>query len=151
LGLNKQLDLQSWFTEVGRDMALRQGWYAQRAKVQLAFITTMAGAGLAGLVLLRWHLGVMWRCYRLTCLGLALLAAFVVIRAASFHHVDAVLHQHWGPLSGNGLLENGALIIIMLGASLALRGRWRRRRSTRGATEKASADAARATTMAGSH
>ena len=28
LSINKQLDLQTWFTEVARDMALEQGWYA---------------------------------------------------------------------------------------------------------------------------
>src|SRR6478752_323958 len=42
LGVNKQLDLQSALTEAGRVLASVQGWYAQRALVQLAFIVVVA-------------------------------------------------------------------------------------------------------------
>ena len=34
LGVNKQLDLQSWFTAVGRAVAHEQGWFDRRAAVQ---------------------------------------------------------------------------------------------------------------------
>ena len=38
LGINKQLDLQTALTELGRIIAQHQGWYAHRQTVQLAFI-----------------------------------------------------------------------------------------------------------------
>ncbi|MHC4766222.1 MAG: hypothetical protein ACYTF2_14080, partial [Planctomycetota bacterium] len=38
LGLNKQIDLQSWLADVGRDMAKAQGWYEQRGRVQTIFV-----------------------------------------------------------------------------------------------------------------
>ncbi|HVZ33497.1 MAG TPA: hypothetical protein VG963_13790, partial [Polyangiaceae bacterium] len=38
LGINKQLDLQTLFTEIGRDLAHAQGWYETRRRYQVAFI-----------------------------------------------------------------------------------------------------------------
>jgi hypothetical protein len=47
LGINKQLDLQSLVTQVGRDLAFAQGWYENRRIVQAAFIGFLIAAGLA--------------------------------------------------------------------------------------------------------
>jgi len=44
LCLNKQLDLQSAFTELGRIIAANQGWYVRRHEVQELFI---GGIGLS--------------------------------------------------------------------------------------------------------
>ena len=38
LGINKQLDLQSAFTEIGRMIAASEGWYGERRTVQFYFI-----------------------------------------------------------------------------------------------------------------
>src|SRR3954447_15179514 len=38
LGFNKQLDLQSDFTEFGRSMAKEEGWYENRRIVQAIFV-----------------------------------------------------------------------------------------------------------------
>lgn len=129
LGLNKQLDLQSWFTEVGRNLALQGGWYQDRRKLQLLFILALAVGCIIGLLLLRQMLGQAWRHYRTTCTGLGLLATFVVMRAASFHHVDVLLNLRWGAFSGNGLAENTALAVVALGAWRAA-GRLRHTHST---------------------
>ena len=42
LGINKQLDLQTAFTELGRMVAFDQGWYGERRTVQLWFIAGVA-------------------------------------------------------------------------------------------------------------
>ena len=42
LGLNKQLDLQTAFTEIGRMVAVQQGWYGERQIVQVWFIIGVA-------------------------------------------------------------------------------------------------------------
>lgn len=121
LGVNKQLDLQTWFTQTGRDLALSGGWYAQRRTLQFWFIVGVAGSAVLALGLLRHALRRSWRRYRPTCLGLGLLASFVVIRAASFHHVDAWLGQRWAHISANGLLENSALLLLAWSAWRAAR------------------------------
>ena len=43
LGINKQLDIQTAFTEIGRIVAAYQGWYDQRQIVQIWFISGVAG------------------------------------------------------------------------------------------------------------
>ncbi len=120
LGINKQLDLQSALTELGRILADRQGWYADRRQVQMAFI---AGVGVMGLTMFAAILHLTWGAPTATIwalLGSIGLVAFVIIRAASFHHVDAVLGTRLSGWRINWLLEMGGLLVIIGSA-------WRRR------------------------
>lgn len=121
LALNKQLDLQTWFTQVGRDLALAQGWYEQRRVVQAGFILVLA-SGAAGVSVLLWRqLRRRWQGYRLSAVGVALLLTFIVIRAATFHHIDLLLGWGLAGLQLNHLLELGAIGLIAAGA-----WQWRR-------------------------
>lgn len=120
LGLNKQLDLQSALTEIGRIMADRQGWYADRHQIQMAFI---AGISLIGLTLFTATLHMTWGAPAATIRALVggnALLVFVIIRAASFHHVDVLLRLSFSVLQLNWLLEMGALVVI-------IRSTWQRR------------------------
>jgi hypothetical protein len=116
LAINKQLDLQSWFTTVGREHARQQGWYAHRQAVQVAFIVALVAASISVLLLLYFALGAAWRRYSLVACGLVLLLAFIVIRAATFHHVDLLLHVQLGALRLNHVMELGAIALVALGA-----------------------------------
>jgi threonine/homoserine/homoserine lactone efflux protein len=107
LGINKQLDLQTWVTELARDLAIRQGWYGARRPVQVAFIATVLVLGLVSLALVIWALRSSWRAHLLGIAGLTLLVVFVVVRAASFHKIDELLSRVPGwvfELSGIGCL-----------------------------------------------
>lgn len=93
LGINKQLDLQTYITELGRRLALAQGWYERRRMVQAAFVAAVGVGGVAaGVAMLRW-LGPARRRYLPVAIGLAMLLAFIVVRAASFHHIDDALFR----------------------------------------------------------
>lgn len=116
LGINKQLDLQSAFTELARLYAREQGWYANRRQYQQAFIAALPILGLsvlASLTALVWNAPAptLW-----TCAGVAGLVVFVAVRAASFHHVDEWLGWRLAGLRFNWILEMGALLAIGLGA-----------------------------------
>lgn len=120
LGINKQLDLQSALTEIGRIMADKQGWYKHRGQVQMAFI---AGITMLGLTLFAATLNLIWGAPSATFWGLlggAGLVVFVIIRAASFHHVDAFLGHQVSGLQVNWIAEMGSLLVITASA-------WRRR------------------------
>ena len=120
LGINKQLDLQSALTEIGRMLADRQGWYEVRGQVQIAFI---AGIAIMGLTLLVATLNLIWGAPRATywaLLGSTGLLVFVIVRAASFHHIDEMLGRDLSGLRINWLLEMGMLLLISASA-------WRRR------------------------
>lgn len=111
LGINKQLDLQTLLTELAKVTARMGGWYEERRVVQVAFIGLVGLFGAAGLVLTWWLTRREGRAVRLALLGLVFLSAFIVVRAASFHHVDILLR-----LGFNWLLELGGIGIIAAGA-----------------------------------
>src|SRR5258708_3621848 len=50
LGVNKQLDLQTWLTLFGKHLAQNEGWYERRRPVQAFFVLFVAIAGLASLL-----------------------------------------------------------------------------------------------------
>ena len=116
LGVNKQLDLQSALTEMGRLVADRQGWYAERQRVQLAFVAGMAILGLTllvALIYLAWGTptSTLW-----AMAGAVGLLVFVLIRAASLHRIDQWLGVSVAGLRINWVLEMGALLVILGGA-----------------------------------
>ncbi|WP_439587263.1 hypothetical protein [Hydrogenophaga sp.] len=116
LGINKQLDLQTALTEFARVLATEQGWYGNRRQYQEAFIAAVIVMGLtalAAMAVLVWHAPAPTL---LACAGAAGLIVFVAVRAASFHHVDAILGWRWGGLPLNWILEMGSLVLISWGA-----------------------------------
>ena len=132
LGINKQLDLQSLLTEVGRMLARDEGWYESRGQVQLVFILAVGALGVAAAAagiyaVRRATLGA-----RIAAGGAALVMAFVVIRAASFHHVDRFIDSRWVGLRANWVVELGGIAIVLGGAiaqQRAFGGRAARRRA----------------------
>lgn len=121
LGINKQLDVQSLLTQIGRDFSQEQGWYESRRNVQRAFIVVlgaMAAAALALVFLLsRRH----WRKNWPALAGLSLLGFFVVARAASFHHMDALINHRIAGVRMNWVLEIGGILIVALAGLINLR------------------------------
>jgi cation transport ATPase len=117
LGVNKQLDLQTFLTLTMRRLAIAQGWYENRRMLQAIFVAAIAAAGILSAVAMR---GLMRRHseLRLPVVGFVLLLAFVVIRAASFHHVDQLINFRLGGLKMNWLLEIGAIALVAYGAAI---------------------------------
>lgn len=124
LAVNKQLDLQSLLTMVARCHASLAGWYDARRGIQRAFIWLVAGGAIALLgllaLMLRPVLGRIW----LALAGLAFVCGFVVIRAASFHHMDGLIGSVALGLKVNWLLE-------LPGPLLVLAVAWQRRRAAK--------------------
>ncbi len=118
LGINKQLDLQTLLTVVGRRVAQRDGWYERRQVVQRLFIHGLLGLAsaslLAGFWFMRKHLRELW----LAGFGAIFIATFVLIRAASFHHVDILLDRTYLGARVNWILELGGIACVAAGARL---------------------------------
>lgn len=113
LGFNKQLDLQSDLTELGREAARSGGWYENRRFVQGVFVVVFGTAIVAAVGGAIWYLRELWLRYRLAFIGIIYLCGFVIIRAASFHHVDTFLYHIPGvKYLVNTFLELGGTILI---------------------------------------
>ncbi|MCK7468704.1 MAG: hypothetical protein MZU91_11700 [Desulfosudis oleivorans] len=120
LCVNKQLDLQSLFTDLGRVLARQGGWFDQRRVVQLWFVLAGAASGLAALAFMAWRVRPILKESLLLLIGLSSLLTFIVIRAASFHHVDVLLRSQLLGVRVNWVLELGGIGLIVLSALQAL-------------------------------
>ena len=121
LAVNKQLDLQSALTQIGRCLSQSQGWYDNRRPVQFAVIgaiLVMLGIGVVVTIRSLQHA---MRPNALAITGLILLAGFVMIRAVGFHFVDLLIGQRMFGISANFVMENTGLILISLNALILLR------------------------------
>jgi len=119
LAINKQLDLQTLLTEIGRDVADSQGWYEDRRPIQRLFVFGVAVTGGVALIGVLWWQRRFWRSQWLTSLGLVSLLTFVLIRASSFHHVDAFLGSSLGGLRMNWIFEIGGILCIIVGSLIS--------------------------------
>ncbi len=120
LGINKQLDLQSALTEIGRVLAHYQGWYENRRAVQFTFIGVVGALCLIAALTL---LAMIWKTPPATWLaagGTILVLLFVGVRAASFHHIDELINARIFGLRWNWILEMGGIMLVLLAAH------WRR-------------------------
>lgn len=122
LAVNKQLDLQTFFTDVARNWAKAGGWYETRRVVQTWFIRGLAAGGVAGLLLVAWLIRGARLTYYLALIGLVFTGCFVVIRAASFHHVDALIGYEIAGVRMNWVFELGGILVVAVSA-LAFRDR----------------------------
>ena len=121
LAINKQLDLQSLLTAIGRCTAKAQGWYEQRRGFQREFIIWLGLAVLALGVVTGVAMRHSLRRSGLALLGLTLVGGFVLIRAVGFHHVDVLINQRISGARVNAILELSGLLLILLGGVRLLR------------------------------
>ena len=93
LGLQKQFNLLTALTEIGRMIARSGGWAEQRRPVQAL---AMVAAGIAGLIIFRaaYHRlsAVSSGVNKIAFIGLVYLLLFVVLRAISLHQFGTVLN-----------------------------------------------------------
>ncbi len=116
LGINKQLDLQTFVTQVGRDLVRRWGLYQDRRGLQAGFIGAVALTCLLGLAGFSWAARRRPRTRWSVLAGMIFILGFVTVRAASFHHVDAFLAARIGGMKWNWILELGGIAVVVASA-----------------------------------
>lgn len=121
LCVNKQLDLQSLLTDLGRVTARRQGWYWNRHEVLGWFVYAIGSAFLIGGTLLGVLFPRFWRRHALLGVGLAFLLAFIAVRALSLHRMDALINYRWHGIRMNWLLELAGIAMVAVSALVAMR------------------------------
>lgn len=123
LCLNKQLDLQTLLTDIGRGLAKDQGWYDQRRSFQKGFVLVVLGSAAAFGGWFMWRFHLFWRGHNLLLAGALFLLTFVVVRAISFHHIDEFLGREVIGVRMNWALELSGIALINLAAVREWRGR----------------------------
>ena len=129
LGLNKELDLQTVLTQHGRALVRHLGLYEQRRLMQGIFLIALTIAGLLTAFGLGAGLRRSSKPARAAAVGIVLLFAFVLMRAASFHHID-----HWVTIDLAGLrsgwwLELAGIAVVGISAGIRVRQSFREQSS----------------------
>lgn len=127
LAANKQLDLQTMIVSEARCVAQAQGWYETRRQYQtevilgLVFVSVIVVPGVIFLLrkALTGNLAFV--------LSLSALVVFVLLRAISFHHLDAVFGTDVLSVRLHRLIEMTALATVLLSAGTRLHNMGARR------------------------
>lgn len=117
LGLNKQLDVQTFIVDLARELARAGGWYEHRRIVQGAFIGGLVAGAAAGALVLATRLRRAPMTIKIAGAGLVLLALFVIIRAASLHPVDLWVTADVAGLRTGWWIEIAGIAVVALGAA----------------------------------
>ena len=116
LGINKQLDLQSLITAMGRYYAVRDGWLEYKRYVQVGVITVILTVAALSLLFFIYRMKGLLKTNWLAIVGLTCLLLFIVSRATSFHHMDIFINTHFLGIRLNWLMELGGLAAVALSA-----------------------------------
>ena len=121
LSVNKQLDLQTFFTAFAKHMAQQQEWYAERRHYQKIFIFAILTASL---IIFTGMLILFRKVYRnqlLAIIGLSFLLVFIFVRASSFHHMDKLISSTIAGIKMNWLLELTGIALLFVNARQLLK------------------------------
>ena len=122
LAVNKQLDLQSLITAMGKYYAIRDGWYDNKRVIQFAVISAILAIAALSLALFFYHMRDLLKTNWLAILGLIFLMVYIVTRATSFHHMDIFIHIDIAGLRMNWLFELGGISAIAISTASKLKG-----------------------------
>jgi hypothetical protein len=123
LGVNKQLNFQTLFLEVGKHIAEYGGWFEVRRSVQAYFVYSVAGIACVSVLLAVASMRAEWRRNVPALMGLAILCAYAVIRAASINHI-AFLPDSFGEDGGirtTDIIEFAGTACIFINAIIPVR------------------------------
>jgi hypothetical protein len=117
LCVNKQLDLQSLLTDIGRVLSRHQGWYEQRREFQRVFVVgVLFGSVMFGGWFI-WRFREFWSTHKLLAGGMLFLLTFIVVRAISFHHFDMVISSRVLGVKLNWAFELSGIFLVSLAAA----------------------------------
>jgi hypothetical protein len=113
---NKQLDLQSLLTEIGRVIFRHEGWYERRREFQALFVAgvIIGAVFFAGWFI--WRFPAFWTNHKLLTGGMLFLLTFIVVRAISFHHFDVFSRSEVLGVRMNWLFELTGIFLVSLAA-----------------------------------
>lgn len=116
LCVNKQLDLQSFMTAVGRCYSQLNGWYDERREFQRQFIYGLIGSTFVIFAVLGWYLRRILLTNWLALFGIFFVVLFILVRAVGFHHFDVVIQSTISDVKVNWIMELGGIFLVILGA-----------------------------------
>lgn len=123
LGINELLDMQTLLTSVGRAHAKENGWYGEHRRVQYIFVMTLGVAAVFVGMAALWFTRRAHSTVRLALVGLVFIGLFVLLRAASFHHLDEMLGRGAPDFNWGSVQEMAGILMVAAAAMFYTRKR----------------------------
>ena len=120
LACNKQLDIQTYITAVGREVAHAQGWYEQRRTIQKEVVITLILIAFLFLIYMFYMVYNLPTANKIAMIGALFTFSFIGMRALSFHHVDHYVGRVIFGVKMHILIEICGGVIVSLGALLSV-------------------------------
>ena len=114
LGINELFDFQSLLTILAKIHAQSAGWYDDRRPLQHAFIVGLGVLGFPMTLTMLWLVRKLAASIRLALVGFIFIGVFVLFRAASFHHFDAVLGSGYQAFNFGSIQEMAGILTVAL-------------------------------------
>jgi hypothetical protein len=127
LAINELMDLQNHLTSAARAYARADGWYEERRRVQYVFVMALGVAAMFAGIAMLWLTRRADAAVRLALAGLIFIGLFVLLRAASFHHVSEILSRGAPMFNWGSVQEMVGILIVAAAAAVYTRKRERRR------------------------
>jgi hypothetical protein len=121
LCINKQLDLQSLLTALGRFILKEQGLYDYKRLLQVVFIASIFLAALIGFLFIVKKLYKVAKKEMLAIFGIVFLLMFILIRASSFHNIDSFIGYSLLGFKMNWFIELSGIGLIFINGIFLLR------------------------------
>jgi hypothetical protein len=131
LCINKQLDLQSFFTAFFRYIFKLTGLYEHRKEYQQLFIVGILILGLTISLAIVIELHQVIKKHLLAIAGIIFLMIFIVVRAASFHNVDEFIDYRFLGIRMNWILELAGISLILINSITLIKRKEKIRRKRR--------------------
>ena len=90
LGINKQLNLQTLFINIGRHIAQYEGWMEKRRLFQAWFAYALSGIVICAAAIIIVSARKLWRYNSLALVGLSILCLYTVMRTTSICNIGFV-------------------------------------------------------------
>jgi hypothetical protein len=116
LGINELLDLQALLTLVGRAHAKATGWYEGRRQVQEVFVVSLTVAAVVLGAVMLWLIRRTHPAVRLAFAGLVFIGLFVLLRAASLHHLERIMGLGLAAFNLGSVQEMAGILIVAAAA-----------------------------------
>ncbi len=116
MSIGRTGDLGQWVSELGRRVAVSEGWYAGRRKPQAIAVGTVGAIWLVVVIVMLWRVPERRRRYLPTALMVFTLLCYAGIRLVSLHQVDSLLYRR----DIAGMHIDAALELALLAAATAI-------------------------------
>jgi hypothetical protein len=98
---------------VGRQLANAQDWYDLRRVVQFSFILVLSAASIAAFLWVAIFFRDLHRRFAFAFCGLFFVLSYMIIRAATFHHIDEVIQYDLHGIKMKWVIELAGIYMII--------------------------------------